>query len=123
MCGEVQSKQILSKLIKSGFPIIVLKTGEKQVENPPSGYSYQNINHRYALLVTNTQANEYENLIKPIIIKHRYGDSDFKLIVEQVYWFTKIYTNNLYHCTRLPATTQKANNIAGTSNKYIKQHT
>lgn len=110
-------KTDIVEIIKSGFPIIVLKTGEKQVENPPSGYSYQNTSHRYALLVTNTQANEYENLIKPIIIKHRYGDSDFKLIVEQVYWFTKIYTNNLYHCTRLPATTQKANNIAGTSNK------
>ena len=65
----------------------------------------------------NTQADEYENLIRPIVIKHRYGNTDFTQIINQIYWLTKIYTNNLYYCTRLPATTQKANNIAGTSDK------
>lgn len=105
------------EIIKSGYPVMVYKNDAGKAENLQSGWAYQDIKNKYALLVTNTQADEYENLIRPIVIKHRYGNTDFTQIINQIYWLTKIYTNNLYYCTRLPATTQKANNIAGTSDK------
>lgn len=105
------------EIIKSGYPVMVYKNDAGKAENLQSGWAYQDTRNRYALLVTNTQADEYENLIKPIVIKHKYGSMDFTQIINQVYWLTKIYTNNLYYCTRLPATTQKANNIAGTSDR------
>jgi len=107
------------EIIKSGFPIIAMKDDKGKVINPKSGYSYQDNEHRYSILVTNTQADEHSVVINPIIVKHKYWNTDFNKIVDQVYWFTKIYTNNLYNSTRLPATTLKANNIVGTS---IKQH-
>ncbi len=105
------------EIIKSGFPVIAIKDGNGNVTNPPSGSSFQDNEHRYAILITNTQAEEYSTTINPIIIKHKFGEIDFSKIVDQVYWFTKVYTNNLYHSTRLPATTLKANNIVGTSKK------
>lgn len=114
--GENTAVDIV-EIIKSGYPIMVIKTEDGKAVNPESGYSYQDAEHRYALLVTNTQADEYDMLVKPIVIKHKFGNTEFPLIVEQVYWLTKIYTNNLFNSTRLPATTQKANNISGTSGK------
>ena len=38
----------------------------------------------------------------------------FENIVEQVYWLSKIYINNLYFTSWLPVTTEVANNHAGT---------
>ena len=38
----------------------------------------------------------------------------FENIVEQVYWLSKIYINNLYFASGLPVTTEVANNHAGT---------
>lgn len=111
------------EIIKSGFPIMIIKNEKRKAVNPASGSSYQNVENKYALLVTNTQADEHETTIRPIIIKHKFGETPFNIIVEQVYWLTKIYTNNLFNCTRLPATTQKANNISGTSKKTIHQAT
>jgi hypothetical protein len=58
--------------------------------------------------------------LKPIIIKHKYGNTDFNKILRQLYVFTKVYTTNLYNSTRLPATTLKANNVVSTSNKVHK---
>jgi hypothetical protein len=108
------------EIIKSGFPVIAMKNENGELINPASGISYQDNEHKYALLITNIQAEEHSAVISPIIVKHKYGDTDFNKIVDQVYWFTKVYTNNLYNSTRLPATTLKANNIVGTSSK---QHT
>ena len=108
------------EIIKSGFPVIAMKDEKGNVINPPSGSSYQDNEHKYSILVTNIQAEEYSAVISPIIIKHKFGNTDFNKIVDQVYWFTKVYTNNLYNSTRLPATTLKANNIVGTSTKQHK---
>lgn len=107
------------EIIKSGFPVIAIKNEKGELINPASGSSYQDNEHKYAILVTNIQADEQSAVISPIIIKHKFGDTEFNNIVDQVYWFTKVYTNNLYNSTRLPATTLKANNIVGTS---LKQH-
>lgn len=107
------------EIIKSGFPVIAMKNETGAAINPISGSSYQDNDHKYSILVTNIQAEEQSAVISPIIIKHKFGDTDFNKIVDQVYWFTKVYTNNLYNSTRLPATTLKANNIVGTS---FKQH-
>jgi hypothetical protein len=103
------------EIIKSGFPIIVIKDENNAVINPHSGNSYQDIKHKYAILITNNQADEHSSALRPIIIKHKFGSTEFQKVVEQVYWFTKIYSNNLYFSTRLPATTQIANDIAITS--------
>ena len=133
--GKLHSKDILSltsaiqkvwreieidivEIIKSGFPVVAMKK-ENVAINPASGNSYQDNGHKYAILVTNIQADDKSAVISPLIIKHKFGNTDFNKIVDQVYWFTKVYTNNLYNSTRLPATTLKANNIVGTS---IKQH-
>ncbi len=105
------------EIIKSGFPIITVKDDNKKAINPISGSSYQDCEHKYAILVTNTQSDDNNTTIRPIVIKHKFGESNFNMIVDQVYWFTKIYTENLYNSTRLPATTLKANNIVGTSAK------
>lgn len=109
------------EIIKSGFPIIAMKNENGNAINPTTGSSYQDNEHKYSILVTNIQAEEHSEVISPIIIKHKYGDTDFNKVVDQVYWFTKVYTNNLYNSTRLPATTLKANNIVGTSNKQHRQ--
>lgn len=108
------------EIIKSGFPVIVMKDENGRAINLESGSSYQNDQHKYSILVTNTQADDHSTIIRPLIIKHKYGDTDFHKIVDQVYWFTKVYTSNLYNSTRLPATTLKANNIVSTSTKQHK---
>jgi len=116
--GEINIDVV--EIIKSGFPVIAMKDNYCNVVNPSSGSSYQDNDNRYSILVTNIQAEEKSAVISPIIIKHKLGNTDFHKIVDQVYWFTKVYTNNLYNSTRLPATTLKANNIVGTSKKQHK---
>jgi hypothetical protein len=111
------------EIIKSGYPIIAAHNGQSY-HNLESGDSWLLGERHYAILVTNIQAKEQGSVIKPIVIKHKYGETDFFKLVEQVYWFTKVYTNNLYNSTRLPATTEKANNLVGTSNKrHISTYT
>lgn len=113
------------EIIKSGFPLLMQKeykdnksTGN--VLNPETGSYYLNKENKYAILVTNTQVSEFECSSKPIIIKQKYGETNFQNIVKGVYWLTLVYTNNLYFSTRLPATTLKANNTVSTSNKIHK---
>lgn len=108
------------EIIKSGYPATLIKVDSKSVANPSSGMSFQDLKNRYAILITNAQASDKEVILNPIIIKHKLGSTDFPRIVDQVYWLTKIYTNNLYNSTRLPATTQIANNIVSTSLKAHK---
>lgn len=110
-----QVKIDIIEIIKSGFPVIAIKKDKNEVVNPESGSSYQDNTHKYAILVTNTQADEHNVILSPIIVKQKFGETEFDKIVDQVYWFTKIYTNNLFNSTRLPATTLKANNIVGTA--------
>ncbi|MCB0539608.1 MAG: hypothetical protein KDE33_18980 [Bacteroidetes bacterium] len=110
------------EIVKSGYPIIAGFNGDGYY-NLESGQVWRMKNKHYAILITNDQVKNKGNVLNPIIIKHRYGNTEFQKIVEQVYWFTKLYTNNLYNSTRLPATTEKANNLAGTSNKqYISTY-
>lgn len=105
------------EVIKSGYPIIGVF--ENTYSAPNSGVYFKDRDEPYAILVTNTQVKKSEKgrTVKPIVIKHVYGDSKFDTIVQQIYWFTKVYTNNLYTSSRLPATTEKANNIVGTGIK------
>lgn len=116
--GDIQIDIV--EIIKSGFPVIAVKKEKNKVINPSSGSSYQDKIHKYAILATNVQSDMQNQIINPIIIKHKYGSLEFNKIIEQVYWFTKVYTSNLYTSTRLPATTLKTNNIAGTSRKVHK---
>lgn len=107
------------EIIKSGYPVLAFYD-DQGYHNPESGIAWTLVDKRYALLVTNIQANDQGAVLRPIVIKHRHGETNFLELVEQVYWFTKVYTNNLYNSTRLPATTEKANNLVSTSNKrYI----
>jgi hypothetical protein len=111
------------EVIKSGYPIIgVYDELNKTYNAPNSGYYFKDRDEPYAILVTNTQVKKSERgrSINPIIIKHVYGKTNFQYIVEQVFWFTKVYTNNLYNSSRLPATTEKANNIVGTGKKRFE---
>ncbi|MFN8117107.1 MAG: Piwi domain-containing protein [Bacteroidia bacterium] len=105
------------EIIKSGYPLMILKLEQNEIANPVSGTSFQDNKKKYGILVTNAQADERDLTLNPIIIKHKTGNMPFNEIVEQVYWLTKIYTNNLYNSTRLPATTLLANNIVSTSSK------
>lgn len=105
------------EVIKSGYPIIGVF--QNSYTAPNSGEYFKDRDEPYAILVTNTQVKKsgQGRTIKPLVIKHVYGETNFDIIVQQVYWFTKIYTNNLYNSSRLPATTEKANNIVGTGIK------
>jgi len=106
------------EIIKSGFPVIAgFEKKDGAYLNLSSGSCWIHCSERYAILITNVQSNENNGIANPVIIKHRYGKTDFKQLITQLYWFTKIHTNNLYNSTRLPATTQKANNLVGTGKK------
>jgi hypothetical protein len=107
------------EVIKSGYPVMANLLNNIYT-NLNSGEYWVYEDKRYAILVTNTQADKDGEMLNPIIIKQKYGLTRFTNLVEQLYWFTKVYTNNLYNSTRLPATTEKANNLVGTSNR---QHT
>jgi hypothetical protein len=113
------------EIIKSGYPVmgrleINDENGEKKYGNPESGDCWILAEKKYAILATNTQSTEKGAIINPIIIKHRLGETSFEVILNQIYWFTKVYTNNLYTSSRLPATTLKANNVVSTSMKEHK---
>lgn len=113
----------LVEIIKSGYPVIAAHNGQGY-RNIETGNSWTLADKRYAILVTNIQAKEQGAVLSPIVIKHKQGETDFSELVEQVYWFTKVYTNNLYNSTRLPATTEKANNLVGTSDKrFVSTYT
>ena len=76
---------------------------------------------KYGLVITNDQKEDW--IPRPLVIRHIYWNIPFDKIIEQVYWFTKVCTYNLYFWTRLPATTKKANNLATTSNRqFIRSH-
>ncbi len=104
------------EIIKSGYPIFAVSDGEK-MENPKPGEYWLIRSWRYAVLATNIQANARGQSIKPLVIRHTAGNTPFTILIEQVYWFTRVYTNNLYYSTRLPATTEMANNRAGTGER------
>ncbi|MBC8319546.1 MAG: hypothetical protein H8E34_02365 [Bacteroidetes bacterium] len=118
-----QSKKQLSvdnvevlEIIKRGYPVFACFDKEVGAYmNLKSGDCF--LYNDYAILITNIQADEKNAIVNPIIIKHKIGTDNMEKLTEQVYWFTRIYTNNLYNSTRLPATTLKANNIVGTSLK------
>lgn len=68
--GEI--KIDIVEIIKSGFPVIAMKDEKGNAINPSSGSSYQDNEHKYSILVTNIQAEEYSAVISPIIIKHKF---------------------------------------------------
>ena len=105
------------EIIKTGYPVIGCYDGQYAL--PESGEYFVDRDEDYAILITNTQTKnkKINQILNPLIIKRKYGSTKFSNIVEQVYWFTKVYTNNLYSSSRLPATTEKANNIVGTGLK------
>lgn len=110
---DVEEIDIL-EIIKSGYPVISTVSEKNQFLIPDSGSYWILEEENYALLVTNTQAKEKDCMVNPIIIKKVFGDTLFQTLVEQVYWFTKVYSNNLYNSTRLPATIERANSIVRT---------
>lgn len=107
------------EIIKSGYPYLYKKNGVGYI-NLESSYCFMSQEHNYAILVTNDQKIEPHDVHHPIVIKRKHGVTPFNIIVSQVYWFCKVYTNNIYFPTRLPATTETANNLAGTGVKGYK---
>ena len=103
------------EVIKNGFPVIAgFEKNDGAYLNLKSGSYWIHNSKKYAILITNIQSDDKNAIVNPLIIKHWYGNTNFDKILNQIYWFTKVYTNNLYNSTRLPATTQKANNLVGT---------
>ena len=107
------------EIIKSGHPYMYVHDGNKTI-NASSGQYWHVKEKDYALLITNDQVNAPGEALRPIVIKRKYGTLPFETIVSQVYWFCKLYTNNIYYPSRLPATTEVANNRAGTGLKEYK---
>lgn len=110
------------EIIKSGYPVmgrLEVDNGTKKYSNPESGDCWILPEKKYAILATNTQSTDKGAILNPIIIKHKLGNTDFEIILNHIYWLTKVYTNNLYTSSRLPATTLKANNLVSTS---MRQH-
>lgn len=107
------------EIIKSGHPYIFAQKDHRS-HNAISGQYWAIKDKDYALLITNDQQTSPGEALKPIFIKRKYGQLPFEVIISQVYWFCKIYTNNIYYPTRLPATTELANNRAGTGTKQYK---
>ncbi|MDX9881224.1 MAG: Piwi domain-containing protein [Prolixibacteraceae bacterium] len=106
------------EVVKHGYPVVAgFEKKDGAYCNLNSGSCWIDNSNKYAILVTNIQSDEKNAIVNPLIIKHRYGKTEFSQLLSQIYWFTKIYTNNLYNSTRLPATTQKANNLVGTGRK------
>lgn len=112
---DVHEVEVL-EVIKSGFPMLG-SWNETSYGTWKSGDLYCDESNDYAILLTNDQCSIENSVNRPLIIKKVYGQSSIKKLAAQVYWFTKVYTNNLYQSTRLPATTHLANNIATTSTK------
>jgi len=104
------------EIIKSGHPVMAVSK-QNVYHNQASGACWLLKEKKYAILITSDQANEKSEILNPIVIKHRHGQADFHHIVDQVYWFTKLYSTNIYYSTRLPITTATANNIVGTGSK------
>ena len=110
---NVDNVEVL-EIIKRGYPVFAcFDKALGAYMNLQSGDCF--LHDEYAVLITNIQADEKNAIINPIIIKHKIGVDNMDKLTKQVYWFSRIYTNNLYNSTRLPATTLKANNIVGTS--------
>ncbi len=101
------------EIIKSGHPYVTEYLNSTW-HNRPSGSAWIVPSKNYAILITNDQPNSVGELNNPIIIQRQHGNMPFENIVEQVYWLSKIYINNLYFASRLPVTTEVANNHAGT---------
>jgi hypothetical protein len=105
------------EVIKSGYPIFAVRDGAGNLSNPEPGEYFLLPSKKYAILATNTQAGKQGQAVKPVVLRHSYGNTEFTNLIEQIFWFTKVYTNNLYNSTRLPATTELANNRTGTGDK------
>lgn len=105
------------EIIKSGYPYVYLHQNNSFI-NPPAGSYWMSEKNQYAILVTNNQTVVHGEVLHPLIIKRKYGTMPLQHIISQIYWFCKIYTNNIYYPTRLPATTETANNLAGTGKRY-----
>lgn len=107
------------EIIKSGYPYIFTQKDE-HIRNAATAQYWAIKDKDYALLITNDQVTTPGETLKPIVIKRKYGNLPFDTIVSQVYWFCKLYTNNIYYPTRLPATTELANNKASTGFKEYR---
>lgn len=107
------------EIIKSNFPYLV-STSASGISIAESGTYWMYPNHNYGILVTNDQGRENGELPNPIVIKRKHGQIPFEHVMAQVYWFCKKYTNNIYFPTRLPATTEIANNLVGTGKKIYR---
>lgn len=113
---DIESIDIL-EVIKSGYPVIG-RIQDKTCIQPESGDIWIDPTHKYGIIVTNYQSKTDDAIANPIIIKHKFGETDFSILLKQIYWFTKLYTNNLYNSSRLPFTTEKANSFARTNKTF-----
>lgn len=114
--GLEPEKTDIVEIIKSGYPYMYAMEGLKAV-NPGAGLSWKLEKYRYALLVSTDQGSGSGELLNPIVIKHRHGSLPLGVIVSQIFWLCKMYSNNIYYPTRLPLTIEQSNNRAGTGSK------
>ncbi|MBK7522804.1 MAG: hypothetical protein IPI53_01130 [Saprospiraceae bacterium] len=94
-------KMDIVEIIKSGHPYIFTMENH-HIKNAVSGQFWEVKDKDYALLITNDQETVPGEILKPIVIKRKYGNLPFETIVSQVYWYCKLYTNNIYYPSRLP---------------------
>lgn len=80
---------------------------------PREGTYFIDPEEDYAILVTNTQGPR-NTILNPITINKVYGKMEFKTLIEQVFWLSRVNAYNIYTASRLPATTQWSNEISRT---------
>jgi hypothetical protein len=102
-------------------PLLVQKDGTRpgEVIFPASGKRWTDIQKRLGLLMTNVQAVRTGGNALPLLLKHHDGPTPLDVLTEQVYWLTKVCTNNIFLDAKLPATLRLAKEAAG---RGIKNH-
>jgi len=88
-------------------------TNEQQWKNPPRGWGWEHAPNEAIVLTTGEkQAKISKNAApQPLLVRHRYGETDLMTIAEQVYWLSEMHVGST-QTVRLPVTTYYADKIA-----------
>jgi argonaute-like protein implicated in RNA metabolism and viral defense len=99
--------------------VSIKKDSHTRLSTPKLEGAFLTLDERRILLVTNTQAQEgLSSMSHPLEIElNESGGISLEQAVAQVFWLSRVYQGSIYHPKRLPITTGRANNIAGTGGK------
>lgn len=104
-------KQIDICIVRSsGTPLMVMKDAEdaKQLVYPAGGMRWFDETLRYGLLFPQRRPNAMQGLTTPVSVLHTEGTTPLAELMEQIYWLTKVYPENLFQEPRQPATLRLA---------------